>query len=60
LASGCGDMSMTLKIIDKVLTVPLHLNMKPEFVERIVDGITTFFSKTKVLSLKLLLGSFVS
>lgn len=53
-------MSMTLKIIDKVLTVPLHLNMKPEFVERIVDGITTFFSKTKVLSLKLLLGSFVS
>lgn len=41
--SRCGDMTITSKIVDEVVTLPLHSNMKPEFVERIIEGITTFF-----------------
>jgi dTDP-4-amino-4,6-dideoxygalactose transaminase len=43
--SRCGDMSITSKIVDEVLTVPLHSNMKPEFIERIIKGISDFFKK---------------
>jgi dTDP-4-amino-4,6-dideoxygalactose transaminase len=39
-----GDMSVTDKVVEEVLTLPLHSNMKPEFVERVIAGVTGFFS----------------
>ncbi len=39
-----GDMSVTDKVVSEVLTLPLHSNMKPEFVERVIAGVTGFFS----------------
>jgi dTDP-4-amino-4,6-dideoxygalactose transaminase len=39
----CGDMSVTDKVVEQVLTLPLHSNMRPEFVERVIDGVTSFF-----------------
>jgi dTDP-4-amino-4,6-dideoxygalactose transaminase len=39
-----GDMTVTDKVVDEVLTLPLHSNMKPEFVERVIAGVTGFFS----------------
>jgi len=38
-----GDMSVTEKVVEEVTTLPLHSNMKPEFVERVVDGVRSFF-----------------
>jgi len=38
-----GDMSVTERIVEEVLTLPLHSRMKPEFVERVIEGVTTFF-----------------
>lgn len=38
-----GDMSMTEKVSKQVLTLPLHSNMRPEFVERVIEGVTEFF-----------------
>jgi len=40
-----GDMSVTEKVVKEVLTIPLHSNMKSEFVQRVVDGIQSFFNK---------------
>ena len=37
------DMIITEKIADEVLTLPLHSNMKMEFVDRIIKGVTGFF-----------------
>jgi dTDP-4-amino-4,6-dideoxygalactose transaminase len=39
-----GDMSVTDKVVKEVLTLPLHSNMKPEFIERVIDGVTSFFA----------------
>lgn len=39
-----GDMSVTGRVTKEVLTLPLHSNMKPEFVERVVAGVSAFFS----------------
>jgi dTDP-4-amino-4,6-dideoxygalactose transaminase len=39
-----GDMAVTEKVVDEVMTLPLHSNMKPEFIERVVAGVTGFFS----------------
>jgi dTDP-4-amino-4,6-dideoxygalactose transaminase len=43
--AGCrrGDMSVTEKVAGEVTTLPLHSNMKPEFVERVIDGVRGFF-----------------
>jgi dTDP-4-amino-4,6-dideoxygalactose transaminase len=41
----CGGLSVTNKVVQEILTLPLHSNMKPEFVERVIDGITNFFIK---------------
>ena len=41
--SRCGDMSITDKVTREVLTLPLHSNMKPEFVKRVIDGVSSFF-----------------
>ncbi len=42
--SRCGDMSITDKVTKEVLTLPLHSNMKSEFVERVIHGVVSFFS----------------
>jgi len=40
-----SDMSITNKVAKEVLlTLPLHSNMKPEFVERVINGVTSFFN----------------
>jgi dTDP-4-amino-4,6-dideoxygalactose transaminase len=39
-----SDMSVTEKIVEQVLTLPLHSNMKDEYVNRIIDGISSFFT----------------
>jgi len=31
------------KIADEILTLPLHSNMKQEFIQRIIDGVTSFY-----------------
>jgi len=38
-----GDLTITNKIADEILTLPLHSNMKNEFIERIINGVKTFF-----------------
>jgi len=40
----CGDLSVTNVIGEQILTLPLHSNMKPEFVERVIKGVTSFFN----------------
>jgi dTDP-4-amino-4,6-dideoxygalactose transaminase len=37
-------MSVTNQVVQEVLTLPLHSNMKTEFVERVVDGIISFYN----------------
>jgi dTDP-4-amino-4,6-dideoxygalactose transaminase len=39
----CGDMSVTDRVVDEVLTLPLHSNMKPEYTARVTDAIVEFF-----------------
>jgi dTDP-4-amino-4,6-dideoxygalactose transaminase len=36
-------MDITDKVVDQVLTLPLHSFMKEEFVKRVINGITNFF-----------------
>ncbi|MDH4098950.1 MAG: DegT/DnrJ/EryC1/StrS family aminotransferase [Nitrospirota bacterium] len=38
-----GDMEVTERVVKQVLTLPLHSNMKPDFVERVIDGVCGFF-----------------
>jgi len=38
-----GDMSVTNKVVQEVLTLPLHSNMKAEFVERVIEGVVSFY-----------------
>jgi dTDP-4-amino-4,6-dideoxygalactose transaminase len=38
-----GDMTVTNNVVKQVLTLPLHSNMRSEFVQRVIDGITSFF-----------------
>ena len=40
-----GDLSVTDKVVREVLTLPLHSNMRPEFIERVIDGVTSYFSQ---------------
>ncbi|MGH8324518.1 MAG: DegT/DnrJ/EryC1/StrS family aminotransferase, partial [Steroidobacteraceae bacterium] len=35
-----GDMSVTERVAAEVLTLPLHSNMKNEFVDRVIEGVT--------------------
>lgn len=41
--SRYGDMTVTEKVVKEVLTLPLHSNMKEEFVKRVIDGVIGFF-----------------
>ena len=43
--SKCGDLSITEKISEEILTLPLHSFMKKEHITRVVDGICSFFKK---------------
>ncbi len=40
-----GDLSVTDKVVREVLTLPLHSNMRPDFVERVIEGVTSYFSQ---------------
>ena len=40
--SRCGDMAVTERVVGEVLTLPLHSNMRPEFVERVIEGVREF------------------
>ena len=40
-----SDMSITNKVVTEVLTLPLHSLMKNEYVERVIDGVSSFFRK---------------
>lgn len=39
-----GDLSVTERVVREVLTLPLHSNMRNDFVERVIDGVSSFFS----------------
>ncbi|RZD48839.1 MAG: DegT/DnrJ/EryC1/StrS family aminotransferase [Thaumarchaeota archaeon] len=39
-----GDMTVTEKVVDQIVTLPLHSHMKKEYVRRVIDGITSFYS----------------
>jgi dTDP-4-amino-4,6-dideoxygalactose transaminase len=38
-----GDMSVTDRVVREVITLPLHSNMREDFVERVIEGVTSFF-----------------
>ena len=38
-----GDMEITDKVSSEIFHIPLHSHMKIDFVDRIIDGITSFF-----------------
>ena len=40
-----GDLSITEKIANEILTLPLHSNMNQEFVNRVINGVISFFKK---------------
>ena len=42
-----GDMTVTDKVVEEVLTLPLHSNMKSNYVKRVIDGIIGFFQNNK-------------
>jgi dTDP-4-amino-4,6-dideoxygalactose transaminase len=37
-----GDMSVTDKVAGEVLTLPLHSNMKPEYIDRVISAVSGF------------------
>ena len=39
----CGDMSVTNRAVDQVLTLPLHSNMDSRLVDRVIEGVVSFF-----------------
>jgi dTDP-4-amino-4,6-dideoxygalactose transaminase len=39
-----GDMEITDRVTKEVLTLPLHSNMKTQFVERVIEGVESYFS----------------
>jgi len=38
-----SDMTVTDKVVDEILTLPLHSNMKSDFVDRVIKGVSSFF-----------------
>lgn len=38
-----GDLSVTEKVVGEVITLPLHSNMREDFVARVIEGVTSFF-----------------
>lgn len=39
-----GDLAVTERVVREVLTLPLHSNMRAEFVERVIEGVASFFA----------------
>ena len=39
-----GDLSVTERVVQEVLTLPLHSNMKTASVERVIHGVSSYFS----------------
>lgn len=39
----CGDMTVTDRVVKEVLTLPLHTNMKLDYVQRVINSVTSFF-----------------
>ncbi|HEY5532433.1 MAG TPA: DegT/DnrJ/EryC1/StrS family aminotransferase, partial [Candidatus Anoxymicrobiaceae bacterium] len=39
-----GGMEVTDRVTKQVVTLPLHSNMRPDFVERVIEGVTGYFS----------------
>lgn len=39
-----GDMTVTERVVGEVLTLPLHSFMQAEHVERVIEGVTSFFA----------------
>ncbi|HTU82643.1 MAG TPA: DegT/DnrJ/EryC1/StrS family aminotransferase [Candidatus Acidoferrales bacterium] len=37
-----GDMTVTDRVAGEVLTLPLHSNMRPDFVARVIEGVLSF------------------
>jgi dTDP-4-amino-4,6-dideoxygalactose transaminase len=37
------DLAVTKRVIREVITLPLHSNMREDFVERVIEGVTSFF-----------------
>lgn len=42
-SAPAGDLSVTQRVVGEVITLPLHSNMREDFVERVIEGITSFF-----------------
>jgi dTDP-4-amino-4,6-dideoxygalactose transaminase len=40
----CGDLTVTEQVVEEVTTLPLHSSMRPDFVERVFDGVRSFFA----------------
>jgi dTDP-4-amino-4,6-dideoxygalactose transaminase len=38
-----GDMTVTDRVVKEVLTLPLHTNMKSDYVRRVINSVTSFF-----------------
>lgn len=38
-----GELPVTEKVVDEVLTLPLHSNMDPDHVDRVIEAVTEFF-----------------
>lgn len=39
-----GDLSVTERVVGEVITLPLHSNMREEFVDRVIEGVCTYFA----------------
>ena len=37
------DLAVTKRVTGEVVTLPLHSNMREDFVERVIEGVTSFF-----------------
>ena len=37
-----GDLRVTERVVDEVTTLPLHSHMKPQWMERVIDGVRSF------------------
>jgi len=45
--AGCrhGDLSVTERAVEEVLTLPLHSSMRPDSVRRVIEGVNAFFRR---------------
>lgn len=38
-----GKMDVTDRVVEEVVTLPLHSNMRPEWINRVIDAVVTYF-----------------